>query len=56
VPLVDVLVPTFNRTTALAVTLTGLLSQRFSDFRLVVSDQSNGEAPWRHQAGWQAVP
>jgi GT2 family glycosyltransferase len=46
VPLVDVLIPTFNRPTALAVTLTSLLSQGFSDFRLVLSDQSTGEAPW----------
>lgn len=38
--LVDVLIPTYNRPMALAVTLTSLLSQTFSDFRIVVSDQS----------------
>ncbi len=38
--LVDVLVPTYRRPAALAVTLAGLVGQTFRDFRLVVSDQS----------------
>jgi hypothetical protein len=38
-PSVDVLVPTYGRHGALAVTLTSLLGQTFRDFRIVVSDQ-----------------
>ncbi len=38
--LVDVLVPTYARPAALAVTLEGLVSQTFRDFRLVISDQT----------------
>lgn len=42
---VDVLVPTYRRPTALAVTLTSLCAQTFRPFRVVVSDQSDdGEA------------
>lgn len=37
---VDVLIPTFERPAALAVTLTSLAAQEFRDFRLVISDQS----------------
>lgn len=39
---VDVLVPTCNRPCALAVTLALLSAQTFRDFRLVISDQSDG--------------
>jgi GT2 family glycosyltransferase len=39
---VDVLIPTCNRPGGLAVTLTSLCSQTFKDFRVVVSDQSDG--------------
>jgi glycosyltransferase involved in cell wall biosynthesis len=43
--LVDVLIPTYNRPAALAVTLTSLCSQTCRDFRVVISDQSdNGES------------
>jgi len=38
---VDVLIPTFRREVALAVTLTSLLGQTFRDFRIVVSDQDD---------------
>ncbi len=38
--IVDVLIPTFNRPAALAVTLTSLCSQTFTDFRVIVSDQT----------------
>ena len=34
------LIPTFNRPAALAVTLTSLCSQTFTDFRVIVSDQT----------------
>jgi GT2 family glycosyltransferase len=37
---VDVLIPTCERPAALAVTLTSLAAQTFSDFRVVISDQS----------------
>lgn len=37
---VDVLVPTFGRPAALAVTLTSLCSQDFVNFRVIVSDQN----------------
>src|SRR5436305_11218842 len=39
-PLVDVLIPTCDRPEALAVTLTSLAAQTLSQFRVVVSDQS----------------
>jgi glycosyltransferase involved in cell wall biosynthesis len=38
--LVDVLIPTYNRPAALAVTLSCLISQSFSRFRIIISDQS----------------
>jgi glycosyltransferase involved in cell wall biosynthesis len=41
---VDVLLPTCNRPVALAMTLSGLASQQFRDYRLVVSDQSESPA------------
>lgn len=37
---VDVLIPTYRRPAALAVTLTSLCAQSFCDFRIVVSDQT----------------
>lgn len=37
---VDVLIPTYRRPAALAVTLTSLCAQSFGDFRVVLSDQS----------------
>lgn len=43
--LIDVLIPTYNRKTGLAVTLTGLLGQTFTDFDVVISDQTPGESP-----------
>lgn len=36
----DILIPTYNRAAALAVTLTSLTSQTFRDFNLIISDQS----------------
>jgi GT2 family glycosyltransferase len=41
---IDVLVPTCNRPCALAVTLASLSAQSFGDYRLVISDQSDGPA------------
>lgn len=40
--LVDVLIPTYNRKTGLAIVLAGLLGQTFSDFDVIISDQSDG--------------
>jgi glycosyltransferase involved in cell wall biosynthesis len=39
-PLVDILIPTYNRPASLAVTLAGLISQSFRDFRVTISDQT----------------
>jgi GT2 family glycosyltransferase len=44
--LVDVLIPTCDRTTGLAIVLAGLLGQRFTDFDVVISDQSVREEPF----------
>lgn len=41
--LVDVLIPTYRRKTGLAIVLTSLLGQTFSDFNVVVSDQTPEE-------------
>ncbi|MBD1909203.1 MULTISPECIES: glycosyltransferase family A protein [unclassified Leptolyngbya] len=38
---IDVLIPTYNRPTALAVTLTSLSAQTHPDFSIIVSDQSD---------------
>jgi glycosyltransferase involved in cell wall biosynthesis len=43
VPTVDILIPTYCRPAALAVTLAGLCAQTYRDFRIVISDQSDGE-------------
>jgi glycosyltransferase involved in cell wall biosynthesis len=43
--LVDVLIPTCGRKTALAVTLTGLLGQTFRDFTVIIADQTT-DAPY----------
>lgn len=43
----DVLIPTYARPAALAVTLTGLCAQHFRPFRVMVSDQSEGGASIR---------
>ncbi|MBF2075018.1 MAG: glycosyltransferase family 2 protein [Synechococcales cyanobacterium C42_A2020_086] len=37
---IDVLIPTYNRAAALAVTLTSLCAQSFQDFRVIISDQT----------------
>lgn len=42
--LVDVLIPTCGRKTGLAVVLTSLLGQTFTDFDVIVSDQTEGDA------------
>jgi len=42
-PPVDVLIPTFRRPTALAITLAGLVSQSYRPLRVIVSDQTEDE-------------
>jgi len=42
---VDILIPTYRRSTALAVTLTGLIAQSYRDFRVVISDQTEDSDP-----------
>lgn len=37
---IDVLIPTFERAAALAVTLTSLIGQTWRDFRVIISDQT----------------
>lgn len=39
--LVDVLIPTYRRKTGLAVVLTSLLGQTFTDFNVIISDQTD---------------
>jgi glycosyltransferase involved in cell wall biosynthesis len=45
---VDVLIPTYGRPCALALTLTSLCAQTLRNFRVVVSDQTEEEAAARH--------
>ncbi|HZS94582.1 MAG TPA: glycosyltransferase family A protein [Chloroflexota bacterium] len=42
---IDVLIPSYGRKTALAITLTSLLGQTFTDFDVIVADQTEGESP-----------
>jgi GT2 family glycosyltransferase len=42
----DVLIPTYGRPAALAVTLTSLIGQKFRDFRVVISDQTEDHDPF----------
>lgn len=44
--LIDVLIPTCNRKTGLAMVLTSLLGQRWTDFDVVVSDQTDEGADY----------
>jgi GT2 family glycosyltransferase len=42
---VDILIPTYRRPAALAVTLTSLIAQTWRDFRVVISDQTEDSDP-----------
>ncbi|MBV9231609.1 MAG: glycosyltransferase family 2 protein [Chloroflexi bacterium] len=44
--LIDVLIPTYRRKTGLAVVLTSLLGQTFTDFNVIISDQTEEEAAY----------
>ncbi|WP_439566522.1 glycosyltransferase family 2 protein, partial [Gloeocapsopsis crepidinum] len=37
---IDILIPTYRRPAALAVTLTSLIAQSYRDFRIIISDQT----------------
>lgn len=50
----DILIPTYNRSAALAVTLTSLCAQTYRDFRIIISDQTE-EADPLSQGEVQAV-
>jgi glycosyltransferase involved in cell wall biosynthesis len=43
--LIDILIPTYQRPTALAVTLTSLCAQTYRDFRIIISDQTEDSDP-----------
>jgi len=47
--LVDVLIPTVNRKASLAVTLVSLYYQSFSDFSLIISDQTTPQSVFTNQ-------
>lgn len=52
---VDILIPTYNRPAALAVTLTSLIAQTCKDFRVIISDQTEGkDANGDHQGAFAA--
>jgi len=42
---IDILIPTYRRPAALAVTLTSLIAQTYRDFRIVISDQTEDSNP-----------
>jgi GT2 family glycosyltransferase len=42
---IDILIPTYRRAAALAVTLTSLCAQTYRDFRVVISDQTEDDDP-----------
>lgn len=44
-PTLDVLIPTYRRPAALAVTLTSLCVQTFPDFKVIISDQTEDTQP-----------
>jgi GT2 family glycosyltransferase len=43
--MIDVLIPTYARPAALAITLTSLIAQTWRNFRIVISDQTEGSDP-----------
>ncbi|MHA7262735.1 glycosyltransferase [Arthrobacter sp. TMN-37] len=49
-PEIDVLIPSLTRPAELAVTLAGLAAQDAPDFRVVISDQTDGTPAWEHPA------
>src|SRR3982751_2288334 len=52
---ITVLIPSYNRAAALAVTLTGLCFQQFRDFSVVISDQSDSALVYQDSSVQTAV-
>ena len=52
---VDVLIPTYGRKTGLAVVLTSLLGQTFTNFNVIVSDQTQDEETYLHSIEIQTL-
>ncbi|MBF2026262.1 MAG: glycosyltransferase family 2 protein [Oscillatoriales cyanobacterium C42_A2020_001] len=46
--ILDILIPTYRRSAALAVTLTSLCAQTFRDFRVIISDQTEDKSAFTH--------
>lgn len=44
-PIIDIVIPTYRRAAALAVTLAGLCAQTCRDFRVIISDQTEDDEP-----------
>jgi len=55
VALVDVLIPTYRRKTGLAVVLTSLLGQTFTNFDIIISDQTEDELSYRESIEIQTL-
>src|SRR5438067_9332922 len=53
--LVDVLIPTYRRKTGLAVVLTSLLGQTFTDFDVIISDQTEEDRTYLDSIEIQAL-
>lgn len=53
--LIDVLIPTYERKTGLAVVLTSLLGQTFTDFDVLISDQTPDELVYLHSIEIQTL-
>lgn len=44
--MLDILIPTYDRPAALAVTLTSLCAQTYRNFRIIISDQTEASPAW----------
>lgn len=51
----DILIPTYNRSAALAVTLTSLCAQTYRDFNVIVSDQTENSSSLGTGEVWAAL-
>jgi glycosyltransferase involved in cell wall biosynthesis len=53
--LIDVLIPTYRRKTGLAIVLTSLLGQTFTDFNVIISDQTEDELAYLDSIEFQTL-
>lgn len=51
---IDILIPTYNRPAALAITLTSLCFQEYKNFNIIISDQGEKE-PAEESEEFQAI-